>query len=148
MTAPQRPHKQLVSDIGRIILVHVDLLEHDMTFGVDLFLTEGRSLDHLGEDLGGQWKICVSHLGPIRGVLLGCECVVPSTDRVECLRDVVGAHPVGAFEEQVLQEVAAAGFDRMFVSATGVHPDRDGCGVNGGHVLRYHTQTLGRVVRS
>ena len=45
MALPQGVDELLVGDVGRIVLVHVDLFEHDVTFAVDLVLSEGGPLE-------------------------------------------------------------------------------------------------------
>ena len=111
MISPEGGHKLLMSDVTRIILVHVDLLEDNVAFRVDLMLPESGTLQHLGQDVHGKRQIGTPQSGPVAGVLLTGESVVPGADGVECLRDGSSRESLRAFEQQVLEEVAAAGLD-------------------------------------
>ncbi len=83
MTLPQGSYEQLVGDVRRVVLVHVDLFEHDVAFRVDLLLAERRAADHFGQNLPGKRQIGIADLGPVGRVFLRREGVVAGTDRIE-----------------------------------------------------------------
>ena len=51
------------------------------------------ALEHLAEDLHSEFDVDVAHAGPVAGVLLGSESVVPGADGVERLADPAASQP-------------------------------------------------------
>ena len=135
MLSPQRPGELIVGDVGRVVLIHVDLFEHHGRFGFDLGLTKCRALNHFGQQIHSHRQIFIPQLSPVAGVFLRGERVAPGSHRVEGLGDLPGADLFGSLEEQVLQKVRTTRLDVRLVAATGVDPASDGDRTNRRHRL-------------
>ena len=60
---------------------------------------------NIGQQIDRQRQILIEHLGVVTGMLLGRECVDHAADGVHFLGDLRRAASLGAFEEQMLDEV-------------------------------------------
>ena len=114
--ADDRPPERVLAEHGlpedvehrvlRVVLVHRDLLEHDVALGVDL--AEGRPPDHVGHHLERARHVLVEHPRVDGGALLVRAGVELGAHRVEQLVDLRGREAVRAAEQQVLEEVREA----------------------------------------
>ena len=131
----ERLVEDLVHQVGRLVLVHVDLFEDDLALGLDLVRAERRRPHDVAEDVEAQLEVLVDQAGVEGRVLLGGEGVHVAADRVDGLGDVAGAAGVGALEQQVLEEVRGPPLGRRLVARAGVHPERQGGRVGVRHLL-------------
>ena len=90
----------------RVVLVHGDLLEHDLALGVDVL--ERRPPHHVGHHVEGRRQVLVEHPRVDRGALLVGAGVELGAHAVEELVDLRRGVAVGAAEQQVLEEVREA----------------------------------------
>ena len=118
--ADDRPPQRVVAEDGlaehvedrvlRVVLVHRDLLEHDLALGVDV--AERRPPDHVGHHVERARQVRVEHPRVDGGRLLvgaGVELGAPAVEQpVDLDRRVA----VGALEQQVLEEVRQPGLLR------------------------------------
>ena len=91
----------------RVVLVHGDLLEHDLALGVDVL--ERRPPDHVGHHVEGRRQVLVEHPRVDRGARLVGAGVELGAHAVEELVDLGRSVAGRALEEQVLEEVRQAG---------------------------------------
>ena len=88
MASEQRLDERFNCDVGWVVLVHVDLFDHDEAFGIDLGGTERRPLEHLCQNIQAGVEIGIEQSRPEARVFLGCEGVALCTDLVKRLGDV------------------------------------------------------------
>ena len=86
-----------------IVLVHRDLLEHDLALGLQGF--EPRLPDHLGEHVERPLQVTIQHARVQRGGFAVGPGVDLRPHRVEDLVDLVRAIVLGAAEQHVLQQM-------------------------------------------
>ena len=118
----------------RVVLVHGDLLEHDLALGVDVL--ERRPPHHVGHHVEGRRQVLVEHPRVDRGALLVGAGVELGAHAVEELVDLGRRVAVGAAEQQVLEEVREAGLPHRLTARAGGHEEAQGRGPHGGHGLR------------
>ncbi len=95
--------EEVVHAVLRLVLVHRDLLEHDLALGVDV--GERRAEHHLGHQVERVLGVLVEEAGvDVRG-LLGGRGVRRGPHAVHLLGDLDRREALGALEEQVLEEV-------------------------------------------
>ena len=109
MVAPEAFREDLVDEIVRRVLDHLDLFEDDLLLVLDVVFREQRIADQVGQDVDRQRQVLVEHLQVIAGVFLGGEGVDLAADRIHLLRDFFGTPARRALEEHVLDEVRDAG---------------------------------------
>ncbi len=98
--------EEVVHELLRRVLVHRDLLEHDLALGIEI--GEGRGEDHVGHDVQSRPDVivgdaCVDHR------VLARRCRVElAAEPVEDLRDLLRRVVLRSLEEEVLDEVRHA----------------------------------------
>ena len=99
-----------------LVLVHRDLLEHDLALGVDLILGQRRRQQHLRHQVEGLVGVLVEKAGvKVRRLLAGGR-VGGRAHAVEELGDLDRRVALGSLEQQVLEEVRDAGLSRRLVT--------------------------------
>ena len=118
--------EQVVHELLRRVLVHRDLLEHDLALLVDL--GERRREDHVGHHLERRLDVMVGDARVDDGVLAGGRGVELGTHGVERLRDLLRVEAARALEQEVLDEVRDACALGALVTGADVDPEaeRDG----------------------
>ena len=109
MVAEDRLGDQVVDEILRRVLVHRDLLEHDLALGVEL--GERRREHHVAHHVDRGLEVVIGYPGVDERVLARCGRVELAAEPVEDLRDLESAVALGALEQQVLDEVRDAGLE-------------------------------------
>ena len=138
--APQRvlavdgAAEHVEDDVLRVVLVHRDLLEHDLALGVDV--AEGGPPDHVGHDVERHRQVLVEHPRVDGGALLVRAGVELGAHAVEQLVDL--GRPVArrAAEQHVLEEVREAGLGLRLPPRACAHEEPEGRGPHGRHDLR------------
>ena len=124
--AEDAARRQVVHEIGRVVLDHRDLLEHDLALGLERVGLEARARGHVAHDVERQRQVLVQHahvhdrrLARRVGVELGAQAIGHAGDL-----DLVEA--LAALEQQVLDEVRDAGLRRPLVAGADAdeHADR------------------------
>ncbi len=126
VTLPEVLREELVDEIVRRVLDHLDLFEDHLLLALDLVGRECRTKHDVGEQVDRERQMLVEHLDVVAGVFLRGERVELPADRIDRLRDVLGRAGRGALEEHVLDEVgdAAARLDLVARAARQPHADR------------------------
>ena len=124
MVAEDRLGDQVVHELLRRVLVHRDLLEHDLALGVEL--GERRREHHVAHHVDRRLEVVVGDARVDERVLARRRGVQLAAEAVEDLGDLERAEPLGALEEQVLDEVRDAGLARLLVARAGADPVADG----------------------
>ena len=133
MAAEDRAVEHVVDLVLRLVLVHRDLLEHDLALGVDLGI--GRAEQHLRQQVEGLVGVGVEEPRvEVRRLLAGSR-VHRGAEAVEDLRDLDRRVALRALEEQVLQEMRDAGLRRRLVPRACANPEPQGHGSHRGHRL-------------
>ena len=124
VTAEDRPVEHVVDLVLGLVLVHRDLLEHDLALGVDLRV--GRAEQHLRQEVEGLLGVGVEESRvEVRRLLAGGR-VHGGAEAVEDLRDLDRRVALGALEEQVLEEMRDAGLRRRLVPRACANPETQG----------------------
>ena len=130
----------VVDELGRRILVHGDLFEHDLALVIEV--GEGRPREHLDDDLEGGVEVLVEKARVDQRVFLRGGRVGLAAHVVEDARDVPGAEAVGALEDEVLDEVRdAAELERLQPRAGG-DPQPEGHRAHSFEALGGHPQAV------
>ena len=117
---------EVVDEILRRVLVHRDLLEHDLALRVEV--GEDRREDHVRHHVDRGLQVMVGDARVDDRVLAGRGRVQLAAERVEDLGDLLRAVRARSLEEQVLDEVRDAGLRVALVARAGAdpEPERDG----------------------
>ena len=118
----------------RVVLVHRDLLEHDLALGVHV--VERGPPDHVGHHVEGARQMLVEHPRVDRRALLVGAGVELGAHAVEQLVDLRRGEAVGAAEQHVLEEVRQAGLLGQLAARPRADEEAQGRGSHGAHVLR------------
>ena len=118
--------EELVDEVVRRILDHLDLFEDHLLLALDLVRRKCRTKHDVGEQVDREREVLVEHLDVVAGVFLRGECVELPADGIDCLRDVLSRAGRGALEEHVLDEVGnpAARLDLVARASRQPHADR------------------------
>ena len=125
-----------MDEILRGVLVHRDLLEHDLALLVDL--GEHGSEDHVGHHLEGRLDVAVGDAGVDDGVLARRRGVELGAHRVERLGDLLRVVRARSLEQEVLDEMRHPGAVGTLVARPGADPEPERDGTDARHVLRDH----------
>ena len=142
--ADDRPPQRVAAEDGlaehvehrvlRVVLVHRDLLEHDLALGVHV--VERRPPHHVGDHVERARQVLVEHPRvDRRGLLVGAG-VELGAHAVEQLVDLRRGVAVGAAEQQVLEEVREPRLLGGLAARARGDEEAQGRGPHGGHVLR------------
>ena len=131
--AEHRAGEEVVDAVLRLVLVHRDLLQHDLALGVDLGI--GRGEQHLGQQVEDLLGVLVEGAGVQVGRLLAGGRVDRGAEPVEALGDLDRREARGPLEEQVLEEVGDPGLGRGLVARAGAHPEPERHGPHRGNLL-------------
>ena len=142
MICPEVLGEQLVDEIVRRVLDHLDLFEDDLLLALDVVCAERRTHDDVGEDVDGERQMLVEHLDVVARVFLRGERVHLAADRIDRLRDVLGAPGRRALEEHVLDEVRDAALLLRLVARAAREPDADADGPHMRHPLGKQPETV------
>ena len=108
MLREDRRGDQVVDEVLRRVLVHRDLLEHDVSLGVHLGRVELRLEQHVGHDVERRLEVGVEDAGVDDRVLLGRGGVQLAAEAVEDLGDLHRRVARRALEQEVLDQVRDA----------------------------------------
>jgi hypothetical protein len=134
VAAEDRLVEDVVDLVRGLVLVHGDLLEHDLALRVDV--RERRGQEHLGQQVERLVRVRVEEAGVELRRLLAGGGVRRGAHAVEHLGDLDGRVPLGALEQQVLQEVRDARLSGRLVTRSCSHPQPEGNRAHGGDDLR------------
>jgi hypothetical protein len=119
-----RPPERVVAEDGRredvvdlvrgLVLVHRDLLDHHLALGVEV--AQRRTQHHVAHHVERALEVLVEETRVDRSRLLARSGVYLRAHAVEDLVDLGRAEPLGALEEQVLEEMRDAGPSRRLVT--------------------------------
>ena len=123
-------------ELLRRVLVHRDLLEHDLPFLVEL--GERRREDHVGHHLESLLDMPVGYARVDDRVLARGRGVQLRAHRVERLGDLLRVVRARALEEKVLDEVGDAGAVGTLVARAGADPEAERHRPDARHLLRDH----------
>ena len=114
MAAEDRLVEDVVNLVLRLVLVHRDLLQHDLALGVDLRIC--RAEQHLGEEIESLVRVRVEESRIEIGRLLARRRIHRGAEAVEDLGDLDRGVALRSLEEQVLEEVGDAGLRRRLIA--------------------------------
>ena len=141
VVAVHRFSEHVVDAVRRLVVVHRDLLEHDLTLGVDLVLGQRRAQEHLGHEVEDAVRVLVEETGVQVRRLLAGRGVGRRPHPVEQLRDARGRVALRPLEQQVLEEVGDARLRVPLVAGARAHPHPERHRAHRGHCLGDHPET-------
>ena len=124
MVAEDGVGDQVVHELLRRVVVHRDLLEHDLALGLELG-ERGRE-DHVAHHVHRGLEVVVGDARVDERVLARRRRVQLAAEPVEDLCDLERAVAARPLEEQVLDEVRDAGLGGLLVTRAGADPVADG----------------------
>ncbi|MCY1222777.1 hypothetical protein D9M72_348810 [compost metagenome] len=95
----------LVGDVRGVVAVHRDFLQDDVAFLLHLLRVQDCAGNHVRDDIDGHRKVRVEDPGKIAGAFLGSGRVGLPADLIKRGGNFQRGAPLGALEQQVLQEV-------------------------------------------
>ena len=122
MARPEVLREQLMDEVVRSVLDHLDLFKDHLLFPADILTAERRVHDDVGEDFDGKRQMLVQNLEVVARVLLGGKRVHLSANGINRLRDVFGAPGRCPLEQHVLDEMSDAALLLCFVAGTASEP--------------------------
>ena len=134
VVAEDRGAEHVEDGVLRVVLVHRDLLEHDLALGVDV--VERRPPDHVGHHVERARHVLVEHARVDRRALLVGAGVQLGAHAVEELVDLRRGEAVGPAEQHVLEEVREPRLLGQLTARAGPDVEAQGSGSHGAHVLR------------
>ncbi len=130
-----RGRDQVMGEVVVAVLVHRDLLKHDLPLRDQLVAVERRRQQHVAHHVQRSLEVGVQHACVEHRVLLGGGRVQLAAQPVEDLGDLDTGKPRRALEQQVLDEVADAGVGGALVARAGTDPHADRYGPHRPHTL-------------
>ncbi len=124
VVAEDRLAHQVVDELVGRVLVHRDLLEHDLALRVEV--GEHRRVDHVRHHVERLVDVMVGDPDVDDGVLARGRRVQLAAEPVEDLGDVLRGVGTRPLEEQVLDEVRDPGLGRGLVAGPGSDPETEG----------------------
>ena len=134
MASEDRLREQIVNELLGRVLVHRDLLEHDVALGVEV--GECRREHHVGHQVERGLHLCIRDARVDHRVLARGGGVQFPAETVEDLGDLLCGVGARALEEEVLDEVRRAGLGVRLVPRAGADPEADRDGANTRNPLR------------
>jgi hypothetical protein len=98
MAFPEMLREELMNEVVRRVLDHLDLFEDDLLFPADVLGAERRVHDDVREHLDGQRQVFIEDFEVVARVFLGREGIHLSADGIDGLRDVLGGSRRGPLE--------------------------------------------------
>jgi hypothetical protein len=148
VAVPVRLREDLVHEIVRRVLDHLDLFEDDLLLAGDVLRRKDRVRHQIGEHVHGERQVLVEHLDVIPRIFLRGERVELAADRVHLLRDVLGGAGGRALEQHVLDEVGDAGMRERLVTRPARQPHANRHRPHVRHRFGYETETVGEGLAS
>ena len=139
---PEALGEELVDEVVRRVLDHLDLFDDDLLLPLEILDAERRVADDVRQDVDGERQMLVEHLDVVARVFLGRERVELAADRIDRLRDVLRGSAGRALEEHVLDEVRDAAALGRFVARSARQPDADADRTDLRHPLSEKTKTV------
>ena len=109
MVAEHAARGEVVHEVGRVVLDHRDLLEHDLALGLERVGLEARARGHVAHHVERERQVLVEHAHVHDGRLAGREGVQLGAEAIGDARDLDLVVALAALEQQVLDEVRDAG---------------------------------------
>ncbi len=143
VAGPEAFGEQVVDQVVRRVLHHLDLLEDHRLLLLDVLRPEERVAQDVGEEVDRQRQVLVEHVDEEARVLLRGEGVHLAAHRVHRPGDLLGGPGLGALEDQVLDQVGNPAALGRLVPGARVHPDPDGDRPDVRHPLGDHADAVG-----
>ncbi len=132
--------EETLDDVVGTVVIHGDLFEDHLPLGVDVAGAQRWVGEHVTEEVDADRCVALGETAVVGGVLLGGERVDVTAVTVDRARDVARAAPVGALEQEVLEEVARAAHRIALVSGSDGDPDAGGHRQRAEHAFGGHRQ--------
>jgi hypothetical protein len=142
MAFPESLAEQFMDLVIRRVIHHMNFLEDDTPFFLNLVRIKYGVKDDVGEEIDCQRKTFCQYLGIIAAELATGECVQHPSDRIDLLCDSLGISAFGSLEEHVLYEVGYAALGEILMARTVFHPEAEGGGMGRGNFLRYNANSV------
>ncbi len=144
MPLPDLLGKDIVDNVVRRVLHHLDLLQDHRLLALQLLGVEEGVQEDIGEQIHSQWQVLVENLHVEAGMFLGRKGVHLATDRIHGARDVFRAPGGRPLEHQVLDQVRDPAPIVRFTSGACAHPDSHRDRANVRHTLGEDADPVGK----
>ncbi len=144
VAAPEIFGEEFVDQILGIVAGHFDFFEDHGLLARDFIRREGRSENHVGDDVEGRRQMLVEDAGVVAHEFFRGEGVEHAPDAVGLARDIFGRAARSALENHVLDEMRnAVQLDGLAARAV-LQPDADGNAANVRHRLSDDHEAVGK----
>ena len=120
---PEIRREDLVDQVVRAILLHLDFFQDDALFLLDIFFAEHGVQHQVGQNVEGLRQVLVHHLSVEAHQFFRRKSVQIAAQCVHAARDVLGRPAGRTLEQHVLDEVRDAVVPRRFAPRAGTDPD-------------------------
>ena len=127
MLGPERGGVELEDQIVGRVGHAVDLFQNDVALGLEVARAQQRVPHEIGQDLDRQGKVGVENVTLVAGVVPTGEGVEPAAADLQLEGQLLGAAPLGALEDHVLEQMGDPHLLPALVRTGGAHVDADGC---------------------
>src|SRR6476646_3702203 len=135
MLGPKAARENVMKEVFRIVQIHLDFFEDDLTFFSYVVGIEFGTKHEIGDDVKSDGQMLVEHFGVITNLLFRSESVEHAADRNQFAGNSFRGAALGAFENHVLDEMREAVFFRDLAAGAVANPNADGDGTDVGHGL-------------
>ena len=143
VSLPELLGEDLVDEVVRVILVHLDLFKDDTLLAGDVFSGEGGMEDEIRENIEGRIGLLFKHLDVEADVFLAGEGVKVAAHAVHFAGDLLRGAGGGALEDHMFDEVGdAVAFGGLIARPAG-DPNAHGEAVHVVHAFGENEQTVG-----
>ena len=122
---PEALREEIVDQIVRGVLDHLDLLEDDRLLLLDILRGEARVPQDVGQEVDGERQVLVEHAHVEAGLLLGRERIHLSAHRIDRPGDVLRRPGLRALEDEMLDQMRDSAAALRLHARAGVDPDTD-----------------------
>src|SRR6266404_2908868 len=145
MSGPKRLGEEFVHVMIGLVAIHQQLFLDHATFLGDLGGREAGVQIHVREYVEQGVEMLVARLRVVAGGLLTRKGIEVTAHPFDGLADLLGAAAVGAFEEQMLDEMRSAAQAGGFIAATHAHPYAERNAVHIRHLGRGNAHAAGKL---
>ncbi len=134
---------QVEGDVVRRVHGRGDLLQDHVALAAKLGAVETRAKDDVAQDVERERHVLAQHAGVIGGGVDTGRGVEVAADILDLFGDLLGAAARRALEGHVFEEMGDAVLGSRLAPAAGPDPDAERDGLDLGHGVADHGQTIG-----
>ena len=142
MIFPKALGENLMYEVIRIVLVHLDFFQNHAALAADVGRFKQRIENQIAQHIHRRRQMLVEHLGRKTNTFLRRKRVHIAAERIHLARNLFRRAVLGSLKQHVLDEVRNPVLVRILVARPGLHPNshRDRADVL--HLFRDHGQAV------